>query len=154
MKLCSKNVSRLTALVMIAVVQTMSSIGFASAQTQTSSQTPQRNRIVFQVSDADPAKWNLVLNNVKNVQEDLGAKNVDIEIVAYGPGLSMLKLESVVGNKIADAIVGGVSVIACENTMKVQKLKRDDMISNLAYVPAGVVQLMTRQQQGWAYIRP
>jgi intracellular sulfur oxidation DsrE/DsrF family protein len=117
-------------------------------------QSVQRNRIVIQVSDGEPTKWNLALNNVKNVQEDLGAKNVDIEIVAYGPGLGMLKVDSVVANKIADALASGVSVIACENTMKNQKLTRDDMLPKIGYVPAGVVQLMKRQQQGWAYIRP
>jgi uncharacterized protein len=47
----------------------------------------QRNRVVIQVSDADPGKWNLALNNAKNIQTDLGAPNVDVEIVAYGPGI-------------------------------------------------------------------
>ena len=59
-------------------------------------QAPVRGKVVMQVSDADPAKWNLALNNAKNVQADLGAANVDIEIVAYGPGIGMLKAESVV----------------------------------------------------------
>ncbi len=54
--------------------------------------TPQRARVVIQVSDADQGKWNLALNNAKNIQTDLGAANVDIEIVAYGPGIGMLKL--------------------------------------------------------------
>lgn len=117
-------------------------------------QVATRNKIVFQVSDAEPAKWNLTLNNVKNVQTDLGAKNVEIEIVAYGPGLGMLKADSVAGNRVADALAAGVSVVACENTMKNQKITRDDMLPKIGYVEAGVVQLMIRQQQGWAYIRP
>ena len=121
-----------------------------SAQAQSAA----RSKVVFQVSDADPAKWNLTLNNVKNVQTDLGAANVDIEIVAYGPGLGMLKVDSVAGNRIAEALGAGVSVVACENTMKVQKVTRDDMLSRIGYVDAGVVQLMKRQQQGWAYVRP
>jgi hypothetical protein len=45
-----------------------------------------RPRVVLQMSEADPAKWNLALNNAKNIQTDLGAANVDIELVAYGPG--------------------------------------------------------------------
>ena len=53
-----------------------------------------QNKVVFQVSDADVAKWNLTMNNVRNVQQDLGADKVTIEIVAYGPGIGMLKLES------------------------------------------------------------
>ena len=35
-----------------------------------------------------------------------------------------------------------------------QKLTRADMLANISYVPAGVVELMRKQQQGWAYIRP
>ena len=44
------------------------------------------NKLVFQVSNADPAKWNLALNNARNVIKDLGEDSVAIEIVAYGPG--------------------------------------------------------------------
>lgn len=110
--------------------------------------------MIFQVSDNDPRKWNLALNNVKNVQEDLGKDNVEIELVAYGPGLPMLKLESEVSNRIADAIAQGVNIMACENTMINTKLKRDDMLPNIGYVKAGVVELMEKQRAGWAYIRP
>ena len=112
------------------------------------------NKLVVQVSDNDPAKWNLSLNNVKNVQADLGAKNVDIEIVAYGPGIGMLKMDSPVGNRVGEALGSGVQVVACQNTMENQKLTRADMLSRIGYVKAGVVELMLKQQQGYAYLRP
>jgi uncharacterized protein len=127
-------------------------VGTASAQGQQSA--AQRNRVVIQVSDAEPAKWNLALNNARNIQTDLGAANVDIEIIAYGPGIGMLKSDSVVGNRVEEAGKAGVKLIACENTMRGQKLAQADMLSGIGYVPAGVVTLMQRQQQGWAYIRP
>ena len=113
-----------------------------------------RHKIVIQVSDNDPAKWNLALNNAKNLQDDVGAANVDIEIVAYGPGIGMLKLESLSGARVADALTAKVKVIACENTMRGQKLTRDDMLPALSYVPAGVTEIMTRQSEGWTYLRP
>lgn len=113
-----------------------------------------RHKIVIQVSDNDPAKWNLALNNAKNLQDDVGAVNVDIEIVAYGPGIGMLKLESPTGSRIADAMKANIKVLACENTMRGQKLSRDDMLSGLGYVPAGVTEIMTKQGEGWAYLRP
>ena len=113
-----------------------------------------RGKVIFQVSDNDPAKWNLALNNAKNVQQDLGAKKVDIEIVAYGPGIGMLKLDSPVGNRVGEAMASGVKVVACENTMHAQKLAREDMLSKIGYVKAGVVELMQKQRQGYAYIRP
>jgi hypothetical protein len=129
----------------------------ANAQNQgaTALKSPQkRHKIVIQVSDNDPAKWNLALNNAKNLQDDVGAANVDIEIVAYGPGIGMLKLESPTGSRVADAIKANIQVLACENTMRGQKLTRDDMLPALSYVPAGVTEIMTKQSQGWAYLRP
>ena len=124
------------------------------ADAQPAQPIPQRAKVVIQVSDADPGKWNLALNNAKNIQTDLGAANVDIEVVAYGPGIDMLKLDSAVGGRVDEASKAGVKVIACENTMRNQKLTKADMLSGIGYVPAGVVELMSRQQQGWAYIRP
>lgn len=113
-----------------------------------------RQKLVIQISDNDPAKWNLALNNAKNVQEDLGAANVDVEIVAYGPGIGMLKLESPTSGRIADAMKANVKVVACENTMRGQKLSKDDMQPGISYVPAGVTEIMKRQGEGWAYLRP
>ena len=108
----------------------------------------------MQGSDNDPAKWNLALNNAQNLQADLGAANVDVEIVAYGPGIGMLKSDSVVGNRIGEALGSGVKIAACENTMRGQKLQKSDMLGGIGYVAAGVVEIMQKQQQGWAYLRP
>jgi len=124
----------------------------AAAPAQTAA--PPKQRAVLQVSDADPQKWNLALNNAKNVQDDLGAEAVELEIVVYGPGIGMLKADSPVGKRVADALKSGVKVVACENTMRAQKLVYADMLPAIGYVPAGVTELMRKQQQGWAYIRP
>ena len=109
---------------------------------------------MFQVSDNDPAKWNLALNNARNVQQDLGKENVQIEIVAYGPGLGMLKAESPVAGGLAGAMDSNVRLIACENTMTNTKLDKADMYGGIDYVHAGVTHIMKRQKEGWAYIRP
>ena len=113
-----------------------------------------KQRLVIQVSDADPGKWKLALNNARNVQQDLGAQNVEIEIVAYGPGIGMLKMESDAAPGVIQAMTDGVKVVACENTMRNQKLKREDMQGGIGYVGAGVVEIMQKQREGWAYIRP
>jgi intracellular sulfur oxidation DsrE/DsrF family protein len=113
-----------------------------------------QSKLVIQVSDAEPAKWNLALNNARNVQEELGAKNVEIEIVAYGPGLGMLKKDAVTSGRLDEATMAGIKVVACENTMRNQKLTRADIHAAASYAPSGVVQLMQRQSQGWAYVRP
>ena len=113
-----------------------------------------KSRLVLQVSDADPAKWALALNNAKNVQHELGASKVDIEIVAYGPGIGMLKAEAPTANRITEATQAGIKVVACENTMTTQKLTKADMHATIGYAPSGVVEIMSRQSEGWAYVRP
>lgn len=147
-------VARHWGLITAALLTSALSFGAGAANTPAQPGDAQRNRVVIQVSDAEPAKWNLALNNARNIQTDLGSANVDIEIVAYGPGIGMLKSDSVVGNRVEEAGKAGVKVVACENTMRAQKLTQADMLSGIGYVPAGVVALMQRQQQGWAYIRP
>ena len=57
-------------------------------------------------------------------------------------------------SRVADALAAGISVPACENTLRSLKLVRDGMLPKIGYVKSGVVLLMKRQQEGYAYIRP
>jgi hypothetical protein len=116
--------------------------------------TDTRQRLVVQVSDDSPKTWNQALNNAANVQKELGRENVDIRIVVYGNGIGMLKLDSVVGGRVKQAVDGGIAVVACENTMKGRKIARADMLPYNGYVKAGIVEIMQRQQDGYVYVRP
>jgi intracellular sulfur oxidation DsrE/DsrF family protein len=132
------------AAVLAAAVATTSSAKAASA----------KNRVVYQVSDANPQMWNIALKNVGNMQAALGAGDVELEVVAYGYGIGMLKGDSPVATSVADALKNGVRIVACQNTMKGMSLKPTDMLPDIGYVPSGVVEVMEKQQQGFAYIRP
>ena len=112
-----------------------------------------KNRALFQVTDNDPARWNMILNNMQNLRDGVAGEPVEIELVAYGPGVTMLKSESPVKQRIAEALKSGVKVNACQNTMNGMKLTPADMLPEIGYVPSGVVEVMRKQQQGWAYIR-
>jgi len=52
-----------------------------------------KNRALFQVTDNDPARWSMILNNMANLREGVGSEGAEIELVAYGPGLLMLKAD-------------------------------------------------------------
>jgi intracellular sulfur oxidation DsrE/DsrF family protein len=112
-----------------------------------------KDQVVFQVSSDDAKTWNLALNNAKNVQSAKGTA-AEVEIVVYGPGIGMLKADAVVANRVSEAVKNGVKVVACQNTMRGQKLTPADMNADIGYVPAGVIELMAKQQAGWSYIRP
>ena len=143
----------LAALLVVAVALAPAAVYAQSAPGQAAPKS-ERYKVVLQVSDADPAKWNLALNNARNVQTDLGAQNVDVEIVAYGPGLNMLKSDSKAAARLAEALDNNIGLMACENTMRNTKITKADMYAGIRYVDAGVVHIMKRQREGWAYIRP
>jgi len=130
------------------------SLSLASLNTKAAEAPAAKERVVIQVSDADTAKWNLALNNAKNIQQAYGADKVDIEIVTYGPGIGMLKMDSIIANRIDESKHAGVAIVACQNTMKNMKLTNDDMLPNTSYVPSGVVEIIKKQKEGYAYIRP
>jgi intracellular sulfur oxidation DsrE/DsrF family protein len=113
-----------------------------------------KHRVVIQVSENDPANWNLALNNAQNLQQALGKDNVKVEIVAYGPGLNMLRANSKVAGRVNGALDQNVDIVACGNTMKKMKVTKDDLIGGTRIVEGGVIEISERQQQGWTYIKP
>lgn len=113
-----------------------------------------KKRIVFHVTENDPQKWNIVLNNAGNVQADFGKENVVVEIVTHGPGIDMLKAESKVTARLATAMDSNIALIACENTMRNAKVTKADMYGGISYAPSGVSHIIKRQSEGWYYLRP
>lgn len=114
----------------------------------------QPSRIVVQVNEDDSKKWHAILGNLRNIQADLGKEKVRIALVAIGPGLGMLMADSLAANDVQDAIAGGVEVIACGNTMKAQKMRKEDLIDGVGITQAGYVEIVRRQEAGWSYLRP
>jgi len=122
------------------------------------------HRVVIQVDQNDPEVMNLALNNAKNVLEMYRAKNEDavVEIVAYGPGLHMLRADtSPVQDRIKrlkDMVFPGkIQFSACNVTKQGMEKTEGHAISILSdatVVPSGVVHLMELQEQGWSYVRP
>ena len=122
------------------------------------------HRIAIQIDQNDPQVMNMVLNNATNVIEYYRAKNedVDIDVVAYGPGLHMLRADtSPVQDRVKrlkDMVFPGkIQFSACNNTR--QGMEKTEghaipILSDATIVPSGVVHLMELQEQGWSYVRP
>ncbi len=113
-----------------------------------------KNRIVIQVNEDDAKKWIAVLTNIRNIQVELGKQNVRIAVVAISYGLGMLTAESLAANDVQDALASGVEFVACGNSMQAQKVAKEDLVDGVTIAKAGYVEIMQRQQQGWAYLRP
>ena len=110
--------------------------------------------IVVQISENDPVKWDIALVNVKNIRKEFPAESMDIEIVAYGPGLEMFKKASPLDQRLNDAAKSGIKLLACGNTMESTRTSRGQLNASVAVVRAGVVEIIQKQEQGYSYIRP
>jgi uncharacterized protein len=122
----------------------------------------QAHRLVLQVDSDEPDIMTLALNNASNVERyytGLGEK-VEIEIVAFGPGLHMLRDDTSPVKDRIKAISEKTSSIkfqACGNTldnMAKAENKPVRLVSQSSVVKSGVVRVMERQEQGWSYVRP
>jgi len=147
----------LAGLLAIAVALVLAAPAFAADNAKT-------HHIVFQVDQNDPAVMNLTLNNVSNILEYYHSKGeqAEVEVVAYGPGLNMLRDDkSPVKDRLKSIQSGSfpskVAYAACGNTMtNMEKAEGHaiPIVPEAKVVTAGVVRLTELQEQGWAYIRP
>lgn len=123
---------------------------------------PLPRKVAIQVNERDKQTMDLALNNAKNIVDYYKASGepVLVEIVAYGPGLHMLRADtSPVKERIAPMALENPSITfyACGNTQVNQgkaEGKPVELLSEAKVTPSGVVRLMELQKQGYAYIRP
>lgn len=119
-----------------------------------------QHRVLIQVSENDPKVMNLALNNAENLTRfyEQAGETVQIEIVAYGPGLNMVRSDtSPVKERLAALAGQRVTFSGCGNTLNTQSKQEGKQISLLPearLVPTGMARIVELQEQGWTYVRP
>lgn len=112
----------------------------------------QSHKIIFQLTSADSLAHKALmkqLGNVLNVSPD-----TKMEVVCHGPGLEMLQTaKSKVSPKVAEFSAKGVVFHACEFSMKERKVDRSELLKEATTVPAGIIYIVSKQEQGWSYIK-
>jgi uncharacterized protein len=125
---------------------------------------PPQHRVAIEVDQSDPQVMTLALNNASNIIEyyrDKG-QDVQVEVVAYGPGLNMLRDDtSPVKDRIKQLkelnFPSALTFSACNNTKQAMEKREGHPITivpQASLVPSGAVRLMELQEQGWSYLRP
>ena len=115
------------------------------------------HKIVFQVSSGDEVTQQLVLNNAVNIRKHYGPDNVDVIVVAYGPGLSIMTKKSKEAARVKSLASEGITFDACNNTMKAIEKKTGHvpvLTEGVKIVPAGIARIVELQEKGYSYIRP
>jgi intracellular sulfur oxidation DsrE/DsrF family protein len=113
-----------------------------------------KTHIVIQIDRQDPLTEKLVLHNTANMLKYYGKRNIQAEVVAYGPGIDLLLRHNKNAGEVRRLTRQGVMFAACENTMRGMHITRNQLNPAAHPVPSGAVAVVKRQQQGWAYLRP
>ena len=114
--------------------------------------------ILLQISDADPEVQARVINVANNLVKHYGGPDfVAIEVVAFGPGLSLLFPGNPQEERIRSLVASDVCFVGCLNTLaSIERAtgKRPDVLPEASMVQTGVAHIVERAAQGYVVIRP
>ena len=113
----------------------------------------EQRKIIFSIKSADDASIHALLSTANNVLKFYGIENVQMRIVAYSHGMKMLAIKHKdIALRVKALMLGDVEFVACANTMKTKKIKKEDLIEETIIVTAGVAELVERSLDGWTHI--
>jgi intracellular sulfur oxidation DsrE/DsrF family protein len=142
--------------IMLAALAAVTTISYAAPAV--SSDKPFADKhVVLQISDPNPFKQTLVLNVANNLIKHYGQDKVDVEIVAFGPGLRLLFKDNHNKGRISGLVSEGVRFSACGNTihaMTKQLGHPPALNSSAKVVPGGAVRIIDLVADGYTLIKP
>lgn len=112
-----------------------------------------KHQIVFELTSENEEHWQALLNNIENVQKAFGKESTEIEIVTHGKGLGLIKNTTPFKERVVTIAKTGPRFVACENTMRRQQVKKEDLLPEAGTVDSGVAEVVRKQEAGWSYIK-
>ena len=111
-------------------------------------------KAVFHIDDN--TRWGLLLRNVQNALKEINEDNPDIEVVANAGAVEFYAGTSDKRDAelIRDLAKKGIRFIACRNALNGMGIQNEQLISFVEIVPSGMLELITKQNEGFAYIKP
>jgi hypothetical protein len=111
------------------------------------------HKIVFQMTTDNPKEHKALMNNLRNLREGWG-DTVQMLVVVHSPGVALVDAKNPFAEEIQQFIKEKEVVFAvCENTLKQKNIDKASLMPNLEFVPMGVAEIVTKQEQGWSYIK-
>ena len=133
----------------------------AAAQTQQLAPLPDKpfadHRIVLQLSDSDAKKEALVISVAYNLIKAYDPDKIAVEVVAFGPGIDLLRPENANRQRVESLIAQGVKFDVCLNTLDTierETGKRPEIIPGAIPVQVGVGQILSLTENGFTLVRP
>ena len=116
-------------------------------------------KFIFPLSTANEKEIYHIIGTTNNVIKAYGSNNYEVVIVCYSDGIKALQKDAIFTDKnitkrMKALMLSDVELIACNNTLKSRKIKESELIEDVDFVEAGVVEIIERQLRGYVYVRP
>ncbi len=113
-------------------------------------------KVVFHLDWNDPDRMNMALNNILNLLKDPFGKDAQVCVLANGQAVRLFEKRSALSTdaRIAELRDKGLRLLLCNNSLTGLHIGRDELIEGCEVVPAGIVELVRLQQDGFAYVKP
>ena len=134
-----------------------------AAPTARAQQTPLQDKpfaehkIVLQLSDNDARKQGLVISVANNLMKFYDPDKVAVEIVAFGPGIELLRPDNANRKLVESLVAKGARVDVCLNTVDTIERdtgKRPEFIAAATPVQVGVAQILLLTENGYTLVKP
>ncbi|EKS28889.1 hypothetical protein [Afipia felis] len=115
------------------------------------------HHIALQLSDNDPVKEGLIVSIANKLLTVYGPDSIDVQVVAFGPGIDLLKADSPRRQQVDSLIAQGVTFNICDYTLETIERKtgkRPEMNPKAKEVPAGVPFLLSLAEKSYTIVRP
>lgn len=102
------------------------------------------------------SKWDLLLGNVSNFLGAVESEPFEIEVLANSEAVRFYvnDPQNRYLTPMKDLAGKGVRFAACNNSLKKLGIAANRLASFVTVVPVGVLELVQRQEEGYAYIKP
>jgi len=113
------------------------------------------HKVIFHIDEI--SNWELLLNNVTNLLAAAEGIKIEIEVLANAQAVKYYDPSQQLNPDIKtmqNLHQKGVRFVACNNALKANNISKDNLLEFVGTVPAGVLELIQKQNEGYAYIKP
>lgn len=110
-------------------------------------------RVVFDLTSKDSLDHKAVMRWVNEISGSVA--DAKVEVVMYGQGVNMAVKGRSPVEEVITKLVGNknVSFKVCAVAIKNQNIDKSQLIPGVEIVPDGIYEIITKQREGWGYIK-
>ncbi|MGA9750844.1 MAG: DsrE family protein [Acidobacteriota bacterium] len=111
-------------------------------------------KVVFHLDEDNGSRLTLALNNIENLYKEIPPDQTDVRLVANGTAVRLFVAGQPEAERISRLSAAGAQFLLCRNSLGGLSVPSESLLGPCEIVPAGILELVRLQQEGFAYVKP